>query len=484
MEHQLRAAIADFRQGRFAEAAVGFRNVLAVQPERADVLHYLGVIAFYGGRLEEAEGLIRQSIDRNPNDPEAHSNLGAVLKDQEKLEEAELSCRRAIALNPALPGAHTNLGNVLSRRGAFDEALACYQRALAIVPQNPRYHTNLGVCLSDLGRVDEAIACYRRAIEIEPRLPEPHWNLALALLLKGDPRGWGEFEWRWHSPRFTTTRRDFPRPQWRGEPVASRTILLHAEQGLGDTIQFARLVPLVTGRGANVILECQPQLAGLLTGLRGVNRVIPGGQPLPAFDLHCPLGSLPLALRIGLDVIPGEVPYLRPDPQRINQWNARLGESTGLLRVGLAWAGSPTLANDRFRSISLSQLASLANVRGVRFYSFQKGEGTEQAKTPPPGMELIELGPDLHDFSDTAAAMSAMDLVISVDTAVAHLAGALGKPVWLMLPANPDWRWRLHRTDSAWYPSMRLFRQPRLGDWQSVVNEIAKCLESELNCHR
>jgi Flp pilus assembly protein TadD len=468
-------AVSQFASGRLEEAAIGFRNVLGNQPRRSDALHYLGVISYHTGRFQEAVALLRQSIECNPFDAEAYSNLGASLNALDQWVEAEDCCRRAIRLNPSIPGPYTNLANILSKRGQGEAALRAYQQAVTISPGNARYHTNLGGGLTDLGRFDEAILAHRRAIELDPHMAEAHWNLALVLLLTGDATGWLEYEWRWKSPRFSTPRRDFAQPQWQGEPIGTRTILLHAEQGLGDTIQFARLAPLVADNGGHVILECHSHLTGLLSGLKGVERVIPAGQPLPGFDLHCPLGSLPLALGIGLDSIPGQVPYLKPDTDLLHQWRARLGDSAPPMRVGLVWAGSPAHAQDRFRSITLSDLSPLAKIDGVEFYSFQKGEAASHP--PPDGMKMIELGGQLNDFSDTAAAMSVMNLIITVDTAVAHLAGALARPAWLMLPFIPDWRWRLQRADSPWYPSLRLFRQPTPGDWQSVIREVAVHLQ-------
>jgi tetratricopeptide (TPR) repeat protein len=476
IEQMLNVAIRNFRLGKLGDAEDGFRLVLTLEPGRPDALHYLGVIAYRVGRHDLAIEMIGQSIKGNPRNAEAHSNLGAALRAAGRLDESAAACRTAIELDPNLASAHTHLANLLRRQGNLDEALAAYQRAVAIDPHNARYLTNLGGGLGDIGQLDQAIAAYRRAIELQPDMAEAHWNMALVMLLKGDAGGWKEYEWRWKSPRFTSPHRNFTRPQWTGQPLDSRTILLHAEQGFGDAIQFVRFAPMVASRGGTVILEIQPHLRRLFETAPGIHRLIATGDTLPHFDVHCPLASLPLALGLATDPIPGDVPYLRADPLLVEQWRQRFDRSSHNPRVGLAWAGSPRFEADYSRSIALSQLAPLAAVTGVDFYSLQLGDAAAQAEAPIPGMTLIQLGADLHDFADTAAAISAMDLVITTDTSIPHLAGAIGKPVWLMLQFMPDWRWLLHREDSPWYPSMRLFRQPAPGDWDSVIKNVAESL--------
>jgi hypothetical protein len=326
-----------------------------------------------------------------------------------------------------------------------------------------------------MGRYEEAMPCLERAIGLRPDLAIIHWNRAIALLLEGRlTEGWAEAEWRFaYTPAL---RRDFPQPAWDGRSdLAGRTILLHAEQGLGDAIQFCRYAPMVAARGGGdrVVLECQPELAALLTTAPGVAQVVRRGDPLPPFELHCPLLSLPHRFGTTLATIPAAVPYLTPDPDKVRAWQSRLAADGPGRKVGLAWAGSPGHANDRQRSCRLSDFAPLANVPGVTFYSLQLGPTGEQATNPPPGLRLLDPTADLRNFADTAALVANLDLVISVDTAVVHLAGALAKPTWVLLPFNPDWRWLRDREDSPWYPTMRLFRQSERGNWKSTIERVA-----------
>jgi len=312
-------------------------------------------------------------------------------------------------------------------------------------------------------------------------LPDGHWNLALALLVQGHfPEGWEEYEWRWKTKGLLSPRQLLPQPLWDGRPLAGRAILLHAEQGLGDTIQFIRYLPLVAQRGGRVIVECQPELQRLVQAMTPDIPVLARGQPLPDFAFQCPLLSLPKALGTTLATIPATVPYLHADAQNVQMWRDRLAGHGSALKVGLIWAGNPHHKNDRNRSVKLASLAPLAQVPGVQFYSLQKGAAAAQAKTPPPGMDLIDRTDDLQDFADTAAMIANLDLVIAVDTSVVHLAGALAKPVWTLLPYCPDWRWLLKRQDSPWYPTMRLFRQPEIGDWDSVIQQLAAALANRL----
>jgi hypothetical protein len=304
--------------------------------------------------------------------------------------------------------------------------------------------------------------------------PQAHFNLGLRLLAMGRyQEGWEEQEWRWKCKDFTSPQRHFSKPQWDGEPLEDRTILLHAEQGFGDTLQFIRYLPLMARRAGRVIVECQAELERLLRPSCGSCEIVPKGQPLPDFDVHCPLLSLPRIFGATMDASPVAVPYLVADPARVEAWRKKLSLSSGTLNVALAWAGNPGFKGDRTRSTTLDRLAALAKVRGVNFYSIQKGEPARQLEHPPAGMRVVDLGPELHDFCDTAAVMAVMDLVLTTDTSVAHLAGALGRPVWVMLQFAPDWRWLIGREDCPWYPSMRLFRQRSRGDWPGVVDQIA-----------
>jgi hypothetical protein len=306
---------------------------------------------------------------------------------------------------------------------------------------------------------------------------EAHWNLALTLLLNSNlPEGWREFEWRLKIPEIVAPR-DFSQPGWNGSDLRGKTILVHDEQGFGDAIQFARYLPMVAERGGNIILGCARETAGLFQTMPAIGRVLTSGQPMPGFDAHVPLLSLPLMFGTTLSTIPAKVPYLTAPAEGVENWRRKIGAGDGRVRVGLAWAGRPTHKNDPRRSMRLDQFAPLANIKSVCFYSLQKGEAARQSASPPAGMQWVDWTDDLHDFADTAGLVANLDLVICVDTAVAHLAGAMGKPVWVLLPFVPDWRWLLNRDDSPWYPTMRLFRQSTAGDWDGVIQRVGTALE-------
>jgi len=476
IDQLMQTALRKHQDGRLAEAEALYRQVLTQQPDHADALHFLGVAAHQEGRNEPAEALIRRAIALRPGYAEAYSNLGAVLTQQGKLDEAVSAYRDAIRCKPGHAQAYANLGAALSVQGKLDEAAAACRQAIALMPGFAEAHSNLGAALKESGRFTEAVAAYEQAIRLKPDHAEAHFNLALTLLLLGDfSRGWQEYEWRWKARGFLSPKRNFDQPLWGGEQLNGRRILLHAEQGLGDTIQFVRYAAQVSARGGKVVLECQPELHRLLEQLPGVSLVAAGG-PLPDFDLHCPLLSLGRAFATKLESIPNPVPYLSADPRLVDRWASRV--TGGETKVGLVWAGKATHPNDRNRSMRLRQFLPLAKVQGVRFYSLQAGPAARHAVTGPPGLEVADLSDALSDLAETAAAIANLDLVISVDTAVAHLAGAMGKPVWVLLSFIPDWRWLLDRDDSPWYPTARLFRQKAIGRWDEVIDRVAECLVS------
>lgn len=421
------------------------------------------------GRLGSAERLYRQILARQPDDATALHNLGLIAQQTGHTDDALRLMARSLQLAPNAAAWWFNLGEVHRRLDDMPRAAEALRRAVAIKPDYAQAWDTLASALREMGRYDEAMPCLDRALGLRPDLAIIHWNRAIALLLEGRlVEGWAEAEWRLaYTPAL---RRDFPQPAWDGGDLAGRTILLHAEQGLGDAIQFCRYAPIVAARGGQVVLECQPELADLLATAPGVSQVVRRGDPLPAFDVHCPLLSLPHRFGTTLQTIPAATPYLAPDPAKVQAWRSRLA---GDVKVGLAWAGSSGHANDRQRSCRLSDFAPLANVPGVTFYSLQKGPAASQAVNHPPGLRLLDPAADLHDFSDTAALVANLDLVISVDTAVVHLAGALAKPTWVLLPFNPDWRWLRERQDTPWYPAMRLFRQRERGSWTSVFERVA-----------
>ena len=435
--------------GRNTEAIIELGRAIALRPDLAEPLNNLGVALAAVGRGNEAITAYRAAIALEPNHARAHSNLGNALKTAGKTPEAIACYQTALSLDPNYGEAHSNLGALLNEMGRTEEALQCHSRAIELRPDYAQGHFNLGSALSSAGRHEEAIDAHRRAISLQPHLPQAHFNLALELLRRGDfAEGWAEFEWRCRMPSLVKMTKDCPQPLWDGSDLGNRVLLLYAEQGIGDTIQFVRYVSLIRGR---VLLEVQPSLARLL------NAAAPHDGE---FDVHLPLLSLPLILR-QFDPTATQVPYIRPTSRQ------DIGPRRGL-RVGVAWAGSPTHKNDRNRSIPLAKLSPLAQ-EGVEFFSLQMGPGAIQT-----GMRLTDLTSRIHDFADTAALIAELDLVISVDTAVAHLAGATGKPVWVLLPEPADWRWLLKREDSPWYPTMRLFRQSWPGDWDEPIERMSR----------
>jgi len=362
--------------------------------------------------------------------------------------------------------------------GRLYEAMREYQLVQQHMPEMPEVHLNMGIVHAHRNELDKAIASFEKAIAICPDLAEAHDGLGLALLTKGElQRGWKEQEWRWKKRKFPSPRRNFDRPLWNGSDLAGKTILIHAEQGFGDSIQFCRYVPRVKAMGAKVVLEVQGELMELMRTLDGVDVLLQRGEKLPEFDVQCPLLSLPTVMGTSLETIPGEIGYLKADAQKIAKWKGKIGQDDKL-KVGIAWAGGAVHTNDLNRSARLVDFGALVEVAGVKFYSIQKGPPAEQLKNAPVGMEIVDLGRELADFSETAAALSCLDLVIAVDTSVVHIAGALGKEVWALLAFMPDWRWMLERSDTPWYPTMRFFRQPSRGDWAGVMREVVKSLEA------
>lgn len=471
-------AVALHQRGDLEGAEVRYRQVLGLQPGHADALHHLGLIAYAAGMLDEASSHIGESLRRKPANAAAHANLALVHHARGDYAGALAECDAALRLQRQFPEAHYNRGNALRELGRLEDAIASYERALRLRPDFVGPLVNRARTLRDLGRFDAALAGNARALTLAPELAEAHLNQAMIHLLRGDfEKGLPEFEWRWRDAQLAAARRDFPVPQWRGDTdPAGHTVLVHAEQGLGDTLQFARYAPLLAARGARVLLEVQPPLRDLLRTLPGEVEVIARGDTLPPMDLHCPLLSLPLAFGTRLGSIPAPVGYLKADRARVAQWQARLGPAAGP-RVGLVWSGNPDHNNDRNRSVPLAALGPIFRP-GLEFVSLQPAiRASDEAALQSGQVALRDFGDQLQDFADTAALASCLDLVIAVDTAGAHLAGALGRPLWLLLPWLPDWRWLLDRDDSPWYPTARLFRQPRAGDWASVISAVVSALD-------
>jgi Tfp pilus assembly protein PilF len=465
-------AVAAYQQGRLADAEHLCGAILGVAADHFDATRLLRVIQYRGGRLIDALASYDRALALRPDHAETLSNRGNALKDLKRFAEALASYDGALAIRPDYAEAHYNRGITLKELKRLPEALASYDRAVAIRPDYAEAFNNRGDILNELRRFEEAFASYQKAQEIAPDYADAHWNEAVLRLLTGDlAAGWAKYEWRWKKPAVASRRRDFPQPQWDGvQSIADKTILLHAEQGHGDAIQFCRYVPQVAARGARVILRVAASLRKLMTSLAGVAQLVAVGEPLPAFDIHCPLLSLPHAFGTKLETIPAATPYLRAPADAVPACELRLG-ATRRPRIGVAWAGSRTHQNDRNRSIGLGTLLRFLDADAT-FVSLQKELRAGDEALLRGRDDIVHLGDGLNDFSDTAALMMNLDLMITVDTSLAHLAGALGMPVWILLPFAPDWRWLLDRDTSPWYPSARLFRQSRPDDWDEVIARV------------
>lgn len=507
----LRKAVAAHQDGALAQADRLYRVVLAHDPGHFDALHLIGYLSFQRGRFAEALRFLAAAVRRNARSAEALSDLGIAQHAAESYAEALASHDAALAIEPGnatyinrraaallrlgRPGealaeldrilgvqpanvdALGNRGNVHLSLNRPDEAIADYDAALRAAGDAAQLLTNRAHALHRLDRVPEAVADLRRAIALRPDFAEAHFELGMALLTLGDfTAGWSEYEWRWAAGAFAASRRAFSSRQWTGtQKLAGRTVLLHAEQGLGDTLQFVRYVPLVARLGATVILEVQPELVALLENTTGASRVIARGDPLPHFDLHCPLMSLPRAFATQGVTASTPIPYVTTPAEATRRWAQRLPPGGPL--VGIAWAGRPSHHNDHNRSLPLAALAPLLRRSDIQFVSLQRDLREGDAAILGAMPHIIHVGPDLHDFADTAALISRLDAVIAVDTAVAHLAGALGKRLMLLLPYAADFRWLRGRADSAWYPSARLLRQDKFADWSGVLARLAAQLD-------
>jgi tetratricopeptide (TPR) repeat protein len=474
--HNNRGAVLE-KLGRDEEALKSFECVLAIKSNHADSLYNKGSVLRKLGRHDEALKYLERALAIKPNYARAHNNRGLALEGLSRNEEAIASYDRALAIDSNFGEAINNRANALQKLGRHAEAVVCYDCALAIDPAHAEVLNNRGSALAALGRHSEALVSCCKATTIKPNYANAQWNEALHRLRLGDfSGGWEKYEWRWRRAEGLRKRRNFSQPRWLGEgAIAGKTILLYAEQGFGDTIQFARYAKLLVKQGASVILEVQPALKSLLAPIGDGIRLVAYGEELPDFDLQCPLLSLPLAFRTDLATIPADIPYITVPGDRIEQWDARLPPRRGR-RVGIVWSGNSTHADDHNRSITLARMVPILNVPDIQFISLQKGLRDADAQTLAADSRLIDLAQHFADFDDTAAAIAALDLVISVDTSVAHLAGALGRPVWVLLPYCPDWRWLLDRSDSPWYPTAELIRQSRIGDWDSVIEQVRRKL--------
>lgn len=469
-------------RGRPNAAIAAYRRAVVLGPSHGQPYNNLGAALVDAGAFADAVAACRHAMALHPDNAEAENNLANALMGLGLIDEAVAGFRRALRLRPYFPQASTNLSGALIDDGRAGEAIAHCRSAIAVEPQFADAYNNLGNALRMEGRLDEALAAFRRALALAPDDAEIHFNVSAILLKQGFLReGWVEYEWRKRTPLSAFRRNTFPQPEWDGSPLGSRTVLLYAEQGLGDVLQFVRFAPLAAASG-RVVLRVYPSLVRLLASIPGVAQVISSEDPLPEFDCHLPLMSLPKVMGVGLAEIPAQVPYLHPDAEDLAAWAARLAGLDGL-KVGLVWAGDPRPdepgANrmDRRRSMALDQLSELAGIPGITLVSLQKGAASRQVQHPSVGMHLVDYMDEVRDFADTAALIANLDLVISVDTSVAHLAGALGRPVWILSRLDGCWRWLDGREDSPWYPTARLFHQTHWGDWSPAVSRLAEALK-------
>jgi tetratricopeptide (TPR) repeat protein len=483
-------AVAHSLLGQHAEALRDYDTLFAQGKASAPDLVGRGAALVALGRYGEALGPLERATEILPGEAEAHIQRGVALLNLERNPEAVECFDRGLAIRPNVPEVLNNRGVALMAAGRLSEALQTFIGA-GVVSGSADIRTNMGIVLKSLGRHREAAASFGRALDLKPNDPAAQFALAFLHLTLGKFNlGWPLYEARFDVPAFGNPKRHFNVPRWNGtEPLAGKRLLVYAEQGLGDVIHFCRYLPLLAAQQVTVVFEVMPSLQALLRTLPGAIQIIGRGEPLPAVDYYCPLLSLPLAFKTQLDTIPAQTSYLAPEPDRVARWASRLQAVPGL-RVGIAWQGNlavEKLVWARGRSIPLAALEPLAHLSGVSLVSLQKGPGLEQLRNAPFADRIVDLSADLDPgpdaFLDTAAVMASLDLVISSDTSIAHVAGALGRPVWTALPLSPEWRWLLDRSDSPWYPSMRLFRQTTDGDWGTVVTEIVAALRP-LAAHR
>lgn len=447
----------------------------------AEAYYNLGVLLQDHGGFDEAISNYMKAIQIKPNFVEAYYNLGVASQHLGQPDKAINCYQEVIRLNPDHSAAYLNLGIALKETEQLDEAIKAFQMALQLKQDYDIAYYNLGNVYVSKGQFNEAKQLYQKTIELNPNYAEAHLNIAQLNLLFGNLRdGWKGFEWGWQIEG-VMTHRNFVQPSWDGSDVSGRTILLYSDQGFGDTIHFIRYAPLVIQRGAKVVIECPAELMPLIQTIEEIHQVVVQGSQLPDFDLHCHILKLPEIFETTLETIPSKIPYIFPDPSKVKKWHDTIQTDGTSLKVGLVWSGDPNFKRDQTRSCTLELFSRIGYFHEITFYNLQKGAAAQQVKNPPEGMKLVDYMDEINDFSDTAALIENLDLVISVDTAIAHLTGALGKPVWTLLPFVPDWRWMLNREDSPWYPTMRLFRQASTGDWESVIDHVKESLQDFIN---
>ncbi|OQX08253.1 MAG: hypothetical protein BWK80_48380 [Desulfobacteraceae bacterium IS3] len=469
-----RLAVLYAQERKFDLSINFFLKTVSLKPDSAEVHYNFAQMFKLQGNPAKAAESFREAIRFKPDYVEAYLSLGEILKETRRLSEALENYRKAVSLMPDFAEAHRCLGSALKELGRFDEAAESYDRALSLNPNFPDIYINIGNLERLKGNIDKAAEYYRKAISLKPDYALAHLCLSIVLLLRGDfENGWKAYQWRWESEPLRATKRNFPVPQWDGSPLNGKRILLYSEQGMGDTIHFIRYVSSVKQLGGKIIVQCEKELIKMFSRIPEIGLLISKEQIPPAFDVHCPLLSLPYLFGTKADTIPADLPYLSSSQKLIEKWREHF-KGIREVKIGLVWAGGWRHPEDHYRSMPLSLFRPLIAVPNTRFFSLQVGERAADLKQYGFEGKVVDLSLELSDFSETAAVISLSDVVITVDTAVAHLAGALAKPVWLLLPFAPDWRWLLHREDSLWYPKvMRLFRQERLGQWEPVINRVA-----------
>ncbi len=462
-------------KGNFQQAVHYYTLSLGKNPNNPDVYINLGKAYHVQGDIDRAIETYEKAATLNHDTADLYFKMGNAFLDQSRIDEATRCYQKALSLDPEHSETYINLGNVFNSQHYFDKAISCYEKVIKIKPHSAVAYNNLGKLFEDQLDLGKAILYYQYALELEQGYAEAHFNYSTALLLSGNfKEGFNEYEWRFEKiGQKNIYPHDLGKPLWDGSPFRGKRLLVHAEQGLGDTIQFARYLPLVKARGGTVIFEVREPLHALLETCPGIDQLVifsfdeKCSEP---YDLSIPLMSLPNLFGTTPETIPNQEPFIHSTPERINDWRNKIGD-TGF-KVGIVWTGSPTNTGGHHRSCSLDSFAPLAEIQGVQLFGLQKQEAGVKLPERSEFVLINNFGSKFKDFADTAAAIENLDLVISIDTAVAHLAGAMGKPVWTLLPFSPDWRWLLNREDSPWYPTMRLFRQPEPGDWDSVFRQV------------
>ena len=452
-----------------------YKQALEINPDFAEAYNNMGNAFKDMGQNEEAIVYYQKALVIKPDFFQGHYNLGTALQIVGKLEEATNHYQNAISIKPDYAEAHNNLGVALHEIGQHEQAINHYQNAISIKPDYAEAHNNIGITLQEIGRHEEATTHYQEAISLNPDYAEAHFNLSCLYLLLGDfKNGWEEYEWRLKLKNNIEHTRSFAQPKWSGLPLNGKSILLHAEQGLGDTIQFIRYVPLVAEAGGKVIVECDSKLSHLFSNYGDITRFVGRSDDLPEFDFHASLLSLPSIFKTTLDTIPSATNYIHINDDLVKSWGGKLSTLKNN-KVGICWQGSVDNRKDQSRSIPLKCFSNLFDIPEISFISLQKGYGQEQIKEGEYTDTIADFSSemDTHEkFIDTSAIIESLNLVIGVDTATIHLAGAMGKPVWVLLPYSPDWRWMLNTKNTPWYPTMRLFRQQEPGNWETVIDEV------------